>query len=392
MSGSCNFGCVCEYSIIENCSLNDGWYNTSQVRNYSISQYYLQEQYEQEDRLYGCNLALCNYTISNTKWMNTSNIYFVNPSEQEYVKFRTSSLDYDIGGNAVAYTLDCGSQLIAYGRTNGACPEFNCNTDTEQFLVPDSTGQAKFWDRGNGEDVCVCFGQSLPRRFNINDEDASNVNTSLTSINSTKELTCNTSSDLTIKLNKGWNLVSFNLNQNNNVSANLSLDLGWNLIGYSNNQPFTFTNSEFTNGSTIKTQSESVDAGWLQNMIYYYDGNYKFVPGNQDNLLVNKGYWVYANTDLQLRITGTETQSGTIKYNWTGMQVTNGATMKTVEEAHNSGWLQSTIYYYNETTNMYNNVPGNQDYISSWRGYWIYTFVDNISIIIPQPPPGPHPG
>jgi hypothetical protein len=105
------------------------------------------------------------------------------------VYFRTSSLSYS-GGAGVAFSSVCGGDLVAFGETGGACSEFSCGSSVAQFMVPFSSGSTKAWLRSNGVDFCVCYGSSLPRRFNTLDSDASKVSTSKSSITPTMELTC----------------------------------------------------------------------------------------------------------------------------------------------------------------------------------------------------------
>ena len=69
-------------------------------------------------------------------------------------------------------------------------------------------------------------------------------------------------------------------------------------------------------------------------------------------------------------------------FNWTSAQFDNGTSIKSVSEAQQAGWLQGTIYYFDEDKQYYGFVPGDDDYIYSWRGYWAYANEDGLQLII----------
>ncbi len=69
---------------------------------------------------------------------------------------------------------------------------------------------------------------------------------------------------------------------------------------------------------------------------------------------------------------------------WLNATVTKGGETKTIEEASSSGWLQQTIYYYDAESQVYRFVPGDDVYIYSWRGYWLYSNEDDLTLTLPD--------
>lgn len=114
-----------------------------------------------------------------------------NTTQQETgnVIFRTTNLDYDSVDNGVALASSCGANLVAYGKTSGACTDYNCNTDTEDLTIPSDSGTSKLFIR-DSTDICICYGGVYPRRYNTGDADALNVDTSITSLEPSLELAC----------------------------------------------------------------------------------------------------------------------------------------------------------------------------------------------------------
>src|SRR3989344_2823060 len=65
---------------------------------------------------------------------------------------------------------------------------------------------------------------------------------------------------------------------------------------------------------------------------------------------------------------------------WYNATVVDGNTNKTIEDAQAAGWIQGTIYYYDES---YKLVPGDASFIYPWYGYWLYAEKDGLTLIIP---------
>jgi parallel beta-helix repeat protein len=182
-----------------------------------------------------------------------------------------------------------------------------------------------------------------------------------------------------ISIQKGWNLFSLTLNPTDqNTDRNISLNKGWNLFGYSAETPFNWSQALINNGTLTKPLQDASD--WIQQTIYYFeDGNYKLVPGNEDYLTKNKGYWLYGlEDDLTLILPGVDGSLANISYYWLNATIDNGTNITSITEAQSLNWIQSTIYYYD---NGYKFVPGDDDYIYPWKGYWLYSN-HNLTLII----------
>ena len=51
-----------------------------------------------------------------------------------------------------------------------------------------------------------------------------------------------------------------------------------------------------------------------------------------------------------------------------------------ISEAQSEGWLQATIYYYDPIAGYYKFVPGDDDYVYPWKGYWVYSNKDDLEL------------
>jgi hypothetical protein len=190
----------------------------------------------------------------------------------------------------------------------------------------------------------------------------------------------------TVEISEGWNLLSIPIiPTTNDEDRTISLKAGWNMFGHLSQNPFLWSDAKVSDGSTTKTISEAEAAGWLQETIYYFDEGeqiYKFIPGDEDSLTVNKGYWLYAVKDnLELIFPNVGGASVDNSYNWLDAEVIKGTETKTIEEAQAAGWLQGTIYYFDEGSQTYKFVPGDDDNVYPDRGYWLYSKED-LSLII----------
>ena len=192
--------------------------------------------------------------------------------------------------------------------------------------------------------------------------------------------------DIEIHLEAGWNLFSPIIEPTDeNTDKNILLKQGWNLFGHSSEELFYWQDAMVDKGGDVRTINDAQAAGWLQATIYYFDEDaqyYKFVPGDDDNLKGNKGYWLYAVEDeLTLILPNAGGSLINNSYYWMNADVDNGTDIKSLNEAQSAGWLQSTIYYFDENVQYYKFVPGNDDYVYSWRGYWLYSN-EELSLVI----------
>ena len=64
-------------------------------------------------------------------------------------------------------------------------------------------------------------------------------------------------------------------------------------------------------------------------------------------------------------------------------QIYDGIDTLSIEEAQSLGWLQGRIYYFDENEQYYKIIPRHHDYISPWRGYWIYSNQPDLQLVLP---------
>ncbi len=178
-----------------------------------------------------------------------------------------------------------------------------------------------------------------------------------------------------INLSCGWNL--FTMIGDGIAAYNISLSKGWNLFGHSSIEPFNWSEALVSDGTETKSILEADD--WLQSTIYYFDSEnhiYRFTPGDDSHLRPSKGYWLYAVED-NLTLTLPDVEGCDSSFYWLDAELSDVSETKSVEDAQAAGWLQSTIYYYDD---RYRFVPGDDDYIYSWKGYWLYSNRDLVLI------------
>lgn len=182
--------------------------------------------------------------------------------------------------------------------------------------------------------------------------------------------------DSEITLTQGWNLFSPIIEPNESgTDRDIPLKQGWNMFGCSSQTNFDWiNNAQIDNLGDVRSITDAALAGWLQSTIYYYeDGTYKLIPGNDDYLRRDRGYWLYAFEDnLTLTLPGVGGSLIDNSFHWMNAQIDNGTTTKSITEAQESGWLQGTIYYFDEDSQYYKFIPGDGNNIYPWRGYWLY--------------------
>lgn len=193
-----------------------------------------------------------------------------------------------------------------------------------------------------------------------------------------------------INLRKGWNLFSPIIIPL--ASGNKSLQLfgkGYNLFGYSADAPFTWRNAIFNNGTAVKNTSEAVSLGWVKNADYWdaVAQAYKKVSLNStgvNELIPGLGYRIYANQNVTLTIPNTDGSLTTAKFTWTNAKIVKAGQVKSISAAQTAGWVQLKINTLNITTQKYDFIPGaGGDKVQAWKGYWIYSFQDNLTLISP---------
>jgi hypothetical protein len=58
---------------------------------------------------------------------------------------------------------------------------------------------------------------------------------------------------------------------------------------------------------------------------------------------------------------------------WSAVNITDGVDTYTIAQAEAQGWIQGTVYFFDETKGVYQVVPGDSDTVSGAEGYWLWT-------------------
>jgi Concanavalin A-like lectin/glucanases superfamily len=69
--------------------------------------------------------------------------------------------------------------------------------------------------------------------------------------------------------------------------------------------------------------------------------------------------------------------------NWSDCKIKKDGLFYSINEASNLGWIQSTIYYFDEAFRIFRLIPGDDDLIYSDRGYWIWSSMGNMELLLP---------
>jgi hypothetical protein len=185
----------------------------------------------------------------------------------------------------------------------------------------------------------------------------------------------------TIGLKAGYNLFTPILRPVDTATdRGIALRQGWNLFGFSSDAQLDWDNAQVDNGTDVKSVNDAAHAGWVQYKIYYFDENqqrYFFTPDDASQLQEAKGYFLYALVDgLTLELPGVGGSLIGNSFFWENAEVTDGITVMNITEAENAGWVQKTLYYYDENQQAYDLVPQDDQDIHSWRGYWLISSND----------------
>lgn len=199
------------------------------------------------------------------------------------------------------------------------------------------------------------------------------------------------------------------------VTTNIPIAPGWNLIGLPT-VPLTpdpgSVFASYTDSGTGLTGMDAIDGN-----LYRWDpiagglvGYAEISPADFGNMLLGDGFWVFRNgTD-----TGTCSYQGVDvsgdhwislpKAGWTligypnntptsvdysNLLVTNGIkTDSMTDAAYTDGWISDTGYFWNNsagglgTVGLADAFP-DTTLLNTQQGYWIYTNVDNLALIVP---------
>jgi|GEM_PF-5490365 len=187
-----------------------------------------------------------------------------------------------------------------------------------------------------------------------------------------------------ITLSSGWNMVAITL-ENNDDSGNKSLALtqGWNLIGYSSENGTTHSDLVFVNSSGIsKAWSVAVEDSDVNQQLATYVNNasmnkYQYLPLNEDNLSIHKGYWVYSQKAGNLTVQNVGGSLMNESYVVSDLMFSNGTTELNITNAQTAGWIDPSIRYWNSGWSSLG--LGNVMY--PWQGYLIRALQDNIKMM-----------
>jgi len=187
-----------------------------------------------------------------------------------------------------------------------------------------------------------------------------------------------------VTLNSGWNMISITL-ENNDDSGNKSIALtqGWNLIGYSSENGSSQQDLVFVNSSGIsKAWSVAVAEGDVNQQLasYVNDGTtkkYRYIPLQESNLSLHRGYWVYAQKAGNLTVQNVGGSLQNESYIVSDLMFSNGTTELNITNAQTAGWIDVSINYWNTGLNQWSL----SSLIYPWQGYLIRAFQDNIKLM-----------
>jgi len=179
------------------------------------------------------------------------------------------------------------------------------------------------------------------------------------------------------------------------------------LIGYSSDTNVSLADVKFNDGSTEYTWDNAVSNSKVRAYLAYYDSSesnasqrkFKYVStvsgADDTELRKGKGYWLYSNQsgNLTLPAVGGSTSGQT--YDWSQLRFANssGSEMN-VTDADVAGWIfggtgaQTYINYWDPNEGatggwdeVSEGVNADKSTLSSWEGYFIYSNVDNLTLI-----------
>ena len=75
----------------------------------------------------------------------------------------------------------------------------------------------------------------------------------------------------------------------------INLDEGWNLWGYPFAEPQDWDDCTITDGTDTYSPTDAEAEGWIQRVIYGYDGSYYQVPTEETEVAPWKAYWLLTN-------------------------------------------------------------------------------------------------
>jgi VCBS repeat-containing protein len=182
-------------------------------------------------------------------------------------------------------------------------------------------------------------------------------------------------------------------------SARRTLPIGWNMISV----PLKPIPPNNTPGAVFGDDITPL-------LIYRWNPNTNAYDANPSPIDPGHGYWVYIMTqDTEIDVDGTRIDfdyevplgkagwhmisTPTVNVYWGYCKFTDGTTTKTYTEAIAADWIAPYIFRWDPATNSYTSY-GASGVIEPWVGYWIRTYVDGLTLILPvydaiNSPPSP---
>jgi len=175
------------------------------------------------------------------------------------------------------------------------------------------------------------------------------------------------------------------------ASLSVDVDTGWTMISV----PIVGDDAvpETVFADVVASGQPLVIYEWVAGGSYHIPT--EIDPGN--------GYWLYLFSPVTLLLTGdlpTADHTVALGLNgwhqistpkwpvaWQDVLFTDGADTYTFDEADTNGWILPLVYWYNTDDDQYylaDIVDGAAD---PWTGYWLYTWVPNLSMILPMDQP-----
>jgi len=177
-------------------------------------------------------------------------------------------------------------------------------------------------------------------------------------------------------------------------NATLQLKQGWNLISLPL-QPI--------NASPLSVFKDCIEQGnYINNNLFRLDpghGYDKWTPENNYELETGQAYWLFIQHECNASYKGVpgstsiELRQGwnfvgfpaddlnfSMIY-WPNVTVSNGTTMMSIRQAAAAGWLQPTLYYFDNGYKAVSLDSDDEQYIEPGRGYWILSFKDGLELM-----------
>jgi hypothetical protein len=134
-------------------------------------------------------------------------------------------------------------------------------------------------------------------------------------------------------------------------------------------------------------------------LIYRWNPNTNAYDANPSPIDPGHGYWVYVMTEgITVDVEGTRIDfdykvplgkagwhmisTPTVNVYWGYCKFTDGTTTKTYTEAIEAGWIAPYIFRWDPATNSYTSY-GASGVIEPWVGYWIRTYENDLTLILP---------